>query len=82
MHNLHLYIITADTGEDACSMVESNIESWGGEDNYSTICHAISEDGAIYRHTSEITDWLEYLGFKEEGPTKEEGFSTLALYFI
>ena len=48
MHNLHLAVVYAETGEDACSAVECELENFGNENNWRTICGAVSEDGKIY----------------------------------
>lgn len=45
MHNLHIGLVYAETGEEACNSVESSIETWGDENNWRTICGAVSEDG-------------------------------------
>jgi len=48
MHFLHYVVTRANSGKEACSSVESEIESWGDEDNWRVICGAISEKNIIY----------------------------------
>jgi len=50
MHNLHLAVIIATTPEDACNLVEDDIEDWGNENNWRTICGCVSEDNKVYIH--------------------------------
>lgn len=48
MHNLHLGVVVERTGEDACSSVEYHINDWGNENNWRTICGAVSADNDVY----------------------------------
>lgn len=48
MHNLHLVVCEADSGEEACSYVEAQIESFGDENNWRTICGALRSNGEAY----------------------------------
>lgn len=52
MHNLHLVVVKADSPEDACNMVETEIMDWGTENNWRTICGCISKSGETYEHES------------------------------
>lgn len=49
MHNLHLVVVKAENGQDACSIVETEISRWGDENNWRTICGAVSEDDEVYQ---------------------------------
>ena len=50
MHNIHIGLVYAETGKDACYAVETEIESWGSENNWRTICGAVSQDNEKYEH--------------------------------
>jgi hypothetical protein len=47
MHNLHLVVVKAETGEDAMSDVESYMDDWGTENNWRTMCGAVSQDNEV-----------------------------------
>jgi hypothetical protein len=49
MHNLHLVVVRAENGEDACSEAESFLMDWGNENNWRTMCGAVSEDNEVYK---------------------------------
>jgi len=49
MHNLHLVVVRAESGEDACSEAESFLMDWGNEDNWRTMCGAVSQDNEVYK---------------------------------
>ena len=49
MHNLHYVVVKAETGEEACSEVESSIEDFGNENNWRNICGAVSQDNEVYK---------------------------------
>lgn len=51
MHNLHFIRVVAETGEDACSTAETFIEDWGNENNWRTICGAVSQDNEVFDNT-------------------------------
>jgi len=48
MHNLHFYVVKADSPQEACSEVEGLIESFGDENNWRTICGCVSEDNEVH----------------------------------
>ena len=48
MHNLHLVKVKADSGEQACKEVEILIMDFGNENNWRTICGAVSEDNEVF----------------------------------
>jgi hypothetical protein len=50
MHNLHLVVLKAEDAQDACDTVESQIEDYGNENNWRTICGCVSEDNEVYIH--------------------------------
>lgn len=52
MHNLHLVVVKADSPENACNEVETQIMDWGTENNWITICGCISKSGENYEHES------------------------------
>ena len=62
MHNLHFVKVRANSGEDACRMVESEIMNFGNENNWRAFCGAISEDNEVYndidgRYIPKTTDY-------------------------
>jgi hypothetical protein len=48
MHNLHLIRVKADTPEKACSRVELDINDFGNENNWRTICGCLSSTNEPY----------------------------------
>ena len=48
MHNLHFYVVKADNAKNACSEVDSLIDSFGDENNWRTICGCVSEDNEVH----------------------------------
>jgi hypothetical protein len=48
MHNLHYLLVEADNGQEACGYAEGQIESFGDENNWRTICGATRINGEIY----------------------------------
>lgn len=50
MHILHFVCIAAESPEDACDTIETYIDDFGTDDNYSRIGGCISEDNEIYIH--------------------------------
>lgn len=48
MHNLHFVVVKAETGEEACDIVETQISNWGNENNWRTMCGAVSENDEVY----------------------------------
>lgn len=48
MHNLHLVRVKANSGQEACEGVESAIMDFGNENNWRTMCGAVSEDNEVY----------------------------------
>jgi hypothetical protein len=57
MHNLHLVTINAETPQEACDSVESEIETFGNENNCRSICGCVSEDNEVYIAND---DWGRY----------------------
>ena len=45
MHNLHFVRIKSDNIKEACETVQTEIEDWGTENNWKTICGAVSKNG-------------------------------------
>ncbi len=48
MHNLHFVVIKASSGQDACEQVESELMSFGNENNWRTMCGAVSQDDEVF----------------------------------
>lgn len=48
MHNIHFVVVRASSGKEACENVESEIMTWGTENNWRCMCGAVSEDNEIY----------------------------------
>ena len=49
MHNLHYIVVNAESGQDACDIVETQISEWGNENNWRTIGGAVASDNEVYR---------------------------------
>jgi hypothetical protein len=50
MHNLHLVVCRAEDARAACLHVEDYIGSFGDENNWRTICGAVSDADEVYVH--------------------------------
>lgn len=48
MHNLHFLVVKAESGKKACSIAENYIMDFGTENNWRTICGAVSEKDEVY----------------------------------
>lgn len=48
MHNLHFIVVKASSGQEACQEAENQISDWGTENNWRTMCGAVSEDNEVY----------------------------------
>ena len=48
MHNLHFILVRANSGEQACQDAENQIIDWGNDNNWRTMCGALSEDNEVY----------------------------------
>lgn len=48
MHNLHFISIKAISGEEACKKAENEIIDFGTENNWRTMCGAVSQDNEVY----------------------------------
>ena len=48
MHNLHFILVKANSGEEACKQAENEIIDWGTDNNWRTMCGAVSQDNEIY----------------------------------
>jgi hypothetical protein len=48
MHNLHFILLKANSGEEACKKAENEIMDFGNENNWRTMCGAVSEDNEVY----------------------------------
>jgi len=49
MHNLHLVVVEMPDGQEACDFVEGQIESFGDENNWRTICGAVRYNGQVHQ---------------------------------
>ena len=57
MHNLHYVVVNATSATEAERQVESELEQWGTEDNYSSIGGSISEDNEVHVSDSRWARW-------------------------
>jgi len=48
MHNLHFILVKANSGEEACKKAENEIMDFGTENNWRTMCGAVSQDNEVY----------------------------------
>lgn len=48
MHNLHFIKVHANSGEEACKLAEQSILDFGNENNWRTMCGAVSQDNEVY----------------------------------
>ncbi len=48
MHNLHFILVRASSGEKACQDAENQIIDFGTDNNWRTMCGAVSEDNEVY----------------------------------
>jgi hypothetical protein len=48
MHNLHFILVKANSGEEACKQAETEIIDFGTDNNWRTMCGAVSEDNEVY----------------------------------
>jgi len=48
MHNLHFILVRANSGEEACKQAENEIMDFGTENNWRTMCGAVSEDNEVF----------------------------------
>jgi len=47
-HNLHLIVVRAESGLDACNEAEDLLFDFGTENNWRSMCGAVSEDNEVY----------------------------------
>lgn len=55
MHNLHLVVTKADNAQDACDYVESQIQDFGNDNNWRTICGCLSSKGKAHDQTDPLS---------------------------
>lgn len=48
MHNLHLIRVKAESANEACKIVRRELEDFGNENNYYTICGCVSENDVVF----------------------------------
>jgi hypothetical protein len=48
MHNLHFIKVHANSGEEACKLAEQSLLDFGNENNWRTMCGAVSQDNEVY----------------------------------
>jgi len=90
MHNLHFIVVRANSGEKACQEADALIMDWGTDNNWRTMCGAVSEDNEVYdagdgRYEPKDTDYLtidainkcveKWIGESFYGETAKEKFS-------
>ena len=79
MHNLHFIVVKAETGEEACDIAENHIMDWGDENNWRTMCGAVSEDNETYDakdgryRPDERTDTIAKINKCVDGWIKKDG---------
>ena len=69
MHNLHLVVVKADSPQEACDTVESQISEFGNENNWRTICGCVSSKDKVFEPKND---------FGGRWSPKEKGYSTIA----
>jgi len=63
MHNLHFIVVRANSGQEACQEADSIILDFGNENNWRTMCGAVSQDNEVYnaddgRYQPSETQWI------------------------
>lgn len=48
MHNPHFCVIAADSAEEAEAAVEAELQDWGDENNWRSICGSVSEHDEVH----------------------------------
>jgi 2,4-dienoyl-CoA reductase (NADPH2) len=48
MHNLHFIVVRSSSGEEACKQAENEIIDFGTDNNWRTMCGAVSQDNEVY----------------------------------
>ena len=48
MHNIHFVKVKANSGEEACQVVENLLMDFGTDNNWRDFCGAVSEDNEVY----------------------------------
>lgn len=49
-HILHIAVLRAENGKQACNIVGNEIESWGNENNWRQLIGAVSQKGEVYKN--------------------------------
>jgi len=70
MHNLHLVVVKADSPQEACDTVESQISEFGNENNWRSICGCVSSKNKVLDLSKEA--------FGGRWSPSEKGYSTIA----
>lgn len=84
MHNLHLIVVKAETGREACENAHTIISDWGDENNWRTMCGAVSEDNETYDardgryRPDEDTNTIDKLNDMVQDWMKESHYGTTA----
>lgn len=84
MHNLHFIVVKAKTGKDACNEAETFLIDWGNENNWRTMCGAVSEDNEVFDakdgrfRPSEDCNTIAKINKYVEGWMKEDFYSITA----
>ena len=85
MHNLHFILVKANSGQEACKQAENEIIDWGTDNNWRTMCGAVSQDNEIYnandgRYEPKDTDYqtIEAINNVVSQWTKENFYGGIA----
>lgn len=85
MHNLHLIVVKAETGREACQNADAILSDWGTENNWRTMCGAVSEDNETYdardgRHRpDEDTNTIDKLNAMVQGWMKNSFYGAAGM---
>ncbi len=73
MYNLHLAVVKAKSPKEACDYVESEISEYGDDNNWRTICGAVSEANEVFindkdgSYPPEATETIESINSMVKG---------------
>jgi hypothetical protein len=52
-------VVKTTSGLEACKIVDMNVIDFGNNNNWYSICGAVSQDNELYIHEEDKKDWLE-----------------------
>jgi hypothetical protein len=58
-HSLHLLVVRAKNGEEACRIAEGETLDFGNDNNWRSFVGAVSEDNEVYHDEHEEQSWME-----------------------